>query len=252
MNVVMVGIGGYRARLAEGEDDLRRCQRLRHLAFFERRGLARRDGERVDADPFDAICDHVMIESSATSALVASFRMLSLSDGSGIGRSYSARHYDLSRLRAFPERMVEIGRFCIHPDHRDPAILRIAWGAMVRHVEAEGVRLLFGCSSFHGLDLDAHRDAFALLKEHHLAPRRWQPGVKAPMVVPFARLLRTARPDWRLAMRRMPPLLRSYLVMGGWVSDHAVIDTELDTLHVFTGVEVSRIPKRRAETLRGA
>jgi putative hemolysin len=48
----------------------------------------------------------------------------------------------------------------------------------------------------------------------------------------------------------MPPLLRSYLAMGGWVSDHAVLDKALNTLHVFTGLEVSTIPPARARRLR--
>ena len=54
----------------------------------------------------------------------------------------------------------------------------------------------------------------------------------------------------KLALRGMPPLLRTYLVMGGWVSDHAVIDNELNTLHVFTGVEIARVPRARAQVLR--
>ncbi len=51
-------------------------------------------------------------------------------------------------------------------------------------------------------------------------------------------------------MLKMPPLLRSYQLMGGWVSDHAVVDTDLDTLHVFTGLEVRAIPESRARALR--
>ena len=146
--------------------------------------------------------------------------------------------------------MVEMGRFCIHPDHRDPAIIRVAWQAMTEFVDTEGVELLFGCSSFHGVDQDAYMDAFALLKEKHLAPKRWLPRVKAPNVFRFARKLRLRRPDMKLALSKMPPLLRTYLVMGGWVSDHAVIDNELNTLHVFTGVEISRVPQTRAKLLR--
>jgi len=56
----------------------------------------------------------------------------------------------------------------------------------------------------------------------------------------------------KLAMRRMPPLLRSYLLLGGWVSDHAVIDRDLNTLHVFTGVEISRVPAARRRLMRPA
>jgi len=45
-------------------------------------------------------------------------------------------------------------------------------------------------------------------------------------------------------------LLRSYLAMGGWVSDHAVIDAQMDTLHVLTAVEIATIPPARARILR--
>ena len=48
----------------------------------------------------------------------------------------------------------------------------------------------------------------------------------------------------------MPPLLRSYLAMGGWVSDHAVVDAHLGTLHVFTGLEINVIPPARKKLLR--
>jgi len=142
------------------------------------------------------------------------------------------------------------GRFCLHPEVHDPDLLRLAWGAMTRHVDATGAQMLFGCSSFHGADAEAHVEALALLKERHLGPRRWLPRVKAPRVFRFARRLRLRKPDLRLAMSRMPPLLRSYLAMGGWVSDHAVVDPDLDTLHVFTGLEIRAIPPARARLLR--
>jgi L-ornithine Nalpha-acyltransferase len=88
-----------------------------------------------------------------------------------------------------------------------------------------------------------------MLKERHLAPRRWLPRVKAPDVFRFARRLRR-KPDAARAMLTMPPLLRSYLAMGGWVSDHAVVDREINTLHVFTGLEIRGIPEARARLLR--
>jgi putative hemolysin len=121
---------------------------------------------------------------------------------------------------------------------------------MTRYVDEEGVEMLFGCSSFRGTDAQGYLDAFAMLKERHLAPKRWLPRVKAPDVFRFARRLRR-KPDARRAMLTMPPLLRSYLAMGGWVSDHAVVDRDLNTLHVFTGLEIRAIPEARARLLRG-
>lgn len=238
----------YRARQAETAQDVEAAQRLRYQAFIAGTGAAPRADGR-DADAHDAICHHILIEDMTSGALVATFRLLPLTSGVDIARSYSAQYYDLDALRAYDKPMVELGRFCVAPGLYDPDILRVAWGAVTAFVDREGVGLLFGCSSFHGTDTQAYADAFAMLKERHLAPRRWLPRIKAPNVFRFAQRLRRA-PDRKRALKTMPPLLRSYLTMGGWVSDHAVVDTDLNTLHVFTGLEIRTIPPARARALR--
>jgi putative hemolysin len=233
----------YHARLAETAADVARAQALRWRAF--RPGAP----PGLDADGFDAACRHVLIEDTATGRLVCCYRILPLT-GSQIGQCYAAQFYDLAALAAYPGRMVEMGRFGIDPDVTDPDILRVAWGAMTAFVDAEGVDLLFGCSSFIGTNPEAYVEAFTLLKDRHIAPKRWLPRVKAPQVFRFARRLRLRKPDPMGAIRAMPPLLRTYLMMGGWVSDHAVVDPDLGTLHVFTGVEIGKVPAARARALR--
>ncbi len=244
--------GRYMARLASSADDLRRAQELRYLAFIASSGASAGGARDVgrDADAFDDRCQHVLVEETRTGTLVCCFRLLPLSNGAEIGASYSAQYYNLAALSDFKGPMVEMGRFCIHPDWRDPDILRVAWGAMTRFVDETGVEMLFGCSSFQGTEAGAYADVFAMLKERHLAPPPWLPRVKAPDVFRFARALRRFRPDAKRAMQAMPPLLRTYLLMGGWVSDHAVVDRDLNTLHVFTGLEIRAIPPARARLLR--
>ncbi|AHM04876.1 Putative hemolysin [Roseibacterium elongatum DSM 19469] len=238
--------GRYRSRLAETDADLDAAQRLRWRAF---RGGAQDRPEGRDSDAFDASCAHVLIEDLRSDRLVCCFRMLHLPSGAEIGRSYSAQFYELSALSAFDGPMVEMGRFCIDPACRDPDILRVAWGAMTAYVDAQGVEMLFGCSSFHGTEARDYYDAFALLRDRYIAPSRWLPRVKAPAVFDFAKRLRR-KPDLKRAQAKMPPLLRTYLMMGGWVSDHAVIDRDLGTLHVFTGLEIRAVPPARARLLR--
>ncbi len=238
---VLLNTGRYRARRARTPGDVAAAQTLRTLAFRT---------AQPDMDAFDLICTHVLVEDlRAGGQLVGCFRLLTMDSGREIGRSYSAQFYDLSALQDFQGRMVEMGRFCIHPDRNDPDILRVAWGAMTAFVDQNAVELLFGCSSFAGTETDQYLDAFAVLKHNHLAPKRWLPRVKAPDVFRFAARLRR-RPDAQKAMLRMPPLLRTYLMMGGWVSDHAVVDRQLNTLHVFTGVEIGAIPAARKRLLR--
>ena len=236
--------GRYTARLADTPQDIARAQSLRHFCFITSRGLVTRT---ADADAFEDLGHYIVIEDTLSETLVCCFRLMRIASGQDIRASYSAQFYDLSRLSSHPGPMAELSRFCIHPNHPDPDILRLAWGALTRIVDATGVQMLFGCTSFQGADPAKHQAAFGLLKDVHLAPAHWRPAQKSPHAYPFAQTL-LATP--KHALTTMPPLLRTYLAMGGWVSDHAVIDTALNTLHVFTGLEIAAIPPNRARLLR--
>lgn len=244
--------GRYRARLAASKGDVEAAQKLRFKAFIANRNAAL-DGQRakgIDADHLDATCHHMLVEERRSGDLVCCFRLMPLKTGAEIDRSYSAQFYDLEPLRDYPGAMVEMGRFCILPGLKDPDILRVAWGAMTKYVDDHGVEMLFGCSSFEGTEAESYMDAFALLKARHIAPKRWLPRVKAPKIFPYAKRLTIRRPNMKNALGKMPPLLRTYLSMGGWVSDHAVVDPDMNTLHVFTGVEIKHVPEARARLLR--
>jgi len=232
--------GKYRIRETECPEEIARLQRFRARCF----GV---DAER-DADRFDPICRHIAIEERSSGALVCCFRMLPL-ERDAVAESYSAQFYDLSSLQAFDGPIVEVGRFCVDPGKRDPDILRLAWASITAYVDAAGVKMLIGCTSFRGTETRKYHDAFAMLKARYLAPERWLPRVKAPDVFRYAAKL-PGRPDLKKALAHMPPLLRSYLMMGGWVSDHAVVDRQMNTLHVFTALEIGAIPPARKRLLR--
>lgn len=235
----------YRARRATGPGDLAACLALR-AAVFRSGG-----GQADDADAFDPICDHIMVERVEDRALVCCFRYLIIDSGEALDQAYSAQFYELSALKGFQGTLAEMGRFCVADGGKDPDVLRVAWAGMARVVEERGVDLIFGCSSFQGTDEKQYYDTFAMLRDRHIGPKRWLPRIKAPRVFEFARRLGTTA-DPKVGLRMMPPLLRTYLLMGGWVSDHAVVDRDLGTLHVFTGVEVKAIsPARRRSLLAG-
>ncbi|MEP2782709.1 MAG: GNAT family N-acyltransferase [Pseudoruegeria sp.] len=239
--------GRYVTRFADAGADIRSAQVLRFRAFIDQKATA----DQLDQDIFDDRCLHLLVEERHSSRLVATVRLLPLSGGEGIDKSYSAQFYELSGLRGYDAPMVEMGRFCVDPSCHDPEILRVAWAAITRFVDETEVEMLFGCSSFDGINAKAYEESFALLKERHLGPKQFQPKIKAPNVFRFAQRLRRD-PDAKRAMKSMPPLLRSYLRMGGWVGDHAVVDRDLNTLHVFTGLEIRSIPPRRKQLMRMA
>jgi putative hemolysin len=238
--------GLYTVGLVSGDSDLTEAQALRHLAF--RRHIVPESGSASgaagarghDSDDFDLLCRHMLVR-EPSGALVACCRILSFSVGQDLSASYAAQVYDLTGLSAFPGPRMELGRFCLHPARHDPDILRLIWGALTAVVDAEGVRLLFGCSSFVGADPAPHLPALAALRRY-IGPADYLPGPRAAQRVAF--------PEGPGKPAGLPPLLRSYLTMGAWVSDHAVIDRDLDTLHVFTALPIAQVPATRARALR--
>lgn len=233
-------IAAYRIRLAGNDADILASQKLRHQAFHGFPG--------VDVDPFDTACHHILVERADTGRLVASCRVMLLSRGGDAEHSYTAQFYDLGPIRQFDGPVLELGRFCVDENLRDPTILRLIWARITRIVDEEGVELLFGCSSFKGNDPKRYAAAFSKLNSGHLAPPQWRPGRRARFRFAFPKL--RARFDPIPALKAMPPLLRSYLTLGGRVSDHGVIDHDMGTLHVFTGVEIAAIPESRKRLLR--
>lgn len=227
--------GRYRVRLAAGAADVTAAQRLRHRAF--------RGGEGVDADRFDAYCRHVMVEDGGR--LLATCRIQRTHGAEGLAQSYSAQFYDLNGFLTIGGPFLEIGRFCVAPDVPEAAdVLRLIWAALTRIVDGEGVAVMFGCSSFPGCNPAAHAGALSLLASRHLGPPQVRPVARAGEV------WRLRATDGAALPAGIPPLLRTYLLMGGWVGEDAVIDRDLDTLHVFTAVRIADIPPARARLLR--
>ncbi|MFN5996759.1 MAG: GNAT family N-acyltransferase [Paracoccaceae bacterium] len=227
------------ARLAHGRADMARVMAFRAAAFPRVKG--------AEEDDQDALSAHVMVEGGA--GMLAYFRVMLFGWGAGLAQGYAARFYDVGPLSGYARPIAEMGRFCVAPGGVHPDVLRLAWGAMTKLVDEGQAGLLVGCSSFRGAGWEAHRAGLALLAAEFVGPREHLPGRKAAEIVNFPALAGPVR-DRRASLAGLPPLLRTYLGMGGWVSDHAVVDRELDTLHVFTCVEVDRVPAARAASLR--
>ncbi len=232
-------LGSYRARYAVSAEDLARALALRGRRF--------RGGRRGDADLFDVGAEHLVVEDAAR-RVVACARLRRFADGRAALSSYAARRYDLAGLARRPGPLGELGRLCTAEGAADPAIIRLVRTAIVAWATAGEVNFLFGCATLPGIDPAAHAPGLALLATRHLAPPSWRPGVKAPAIVALPRAAGGAA-EGREGLRAMPPLLRFYLGLGGRVSDHAVIDADLDALHVFAGLDLADAPPGRLRAI---
>ena len=108
--------------MAQSECDVEAAQKLRYRAICSNGRAA--DGVELDRDRYDVVCHHILTEDRSSGGLVCFFRILPISDAMPINASYSAQFYQLSALKKFQGRMVEMGRFCIAP----PSKTRIFYG----------------------------------------------------------------------------------------------------------------------------
>ncbi|MFN7001799.1 MAG: GNAT family N-acetyltransferase [Roseinatronobacter sp.] len=236
-----LGIGQLTVRLAQSSADMTAVQSLRNIRFRGAPGIR-------DLDAFDPLCLHLLVRKSPEERVLATARLRVVSGVAEVTSSYSAQFYDLVDLARSDRRCMEIGRICIDGDHvHDPDVLRALLAGLTRLAQEARAEILMGCASFRGADPQRHADALAYLAAHHIGPTELRPGRGSGQVMDLPRL---SADSSMTGLRKVPALLRLYLGLGGWVSDHAVIDTDLDTLHVFAAVEVAAIPPARQRALQ--
>ncbi|UWQ20697.1 GNAT family N-acetyltransferase [Jannaschia sp. W003] len=214
-----LSFGQWRVRLRPDGPALASAHALRAAMFR---------GGRPDRDRFDAGAEHLTIH--AGDRLAACARLMP-QDRAGMLLGYAAERYDLRPLVPAHARAVELGRVCLALP--DPELPRVLLAALGRVVAARRATLLYGCASFG----PSERAALGRMRPH---VARTGPGRASPDAVPLP-LSGTGT---------LPPLLRLYLAFGATVSDHAVQDPDLGTVHVLAMLDRAAIPPARLRSLR--
>jgi putative hemolysin len=224
--------GGLIVRLAESEAEIRAAQELRYRVFFEEQGAAPSPEvarARRDVDRFDDAADHlVAIDTTQTDprrAVVGAYRLIRREASRQSGGFYTASEFDIARLEAWPGAVLELGRSCVDPAYRNKRAINLLWRGIVGYSQAHGVELLFGCGSLPGADPDCLGQQLSYLHHYHLAPRYIRPRATASRFVAMDRLPKDAIDPAR-ALASLPPLIKGYLRIGGFVGDGAVVDEE--------------------------
>lgn len=233
----------YRLRLASTEADLHAAQALRFDVFNLEldEGLVQSYDTGLDADAFDAVCDHLLVEHASTGAVIGTYRLQTgRAAGAHLGY-YSEREFDLAPFEALRGELIELGRACIHQDHRSFAVLNLLWKGIADYAQTHGARYLIGCSSLTSQDEAVGAAAYARL-EPHLAP----PARRTLPVARFACSLQTRA----AAAPAIPRLLSAYLTLGAEICGPPAIDREFRTIDFLTCLDL-HTPAFRALQRRG-
>ncbi|GAA2313769.1 GNAT family N-acetyltransferase [Streptomyces hawaiiensis] len=226
----------YTVALARNEEDVRAAQRLRHDVFAGELG-ALLAGPRpgLDADSFDAYCDHLLVREETTGQVVGTYRLLPPERAAVAGRLYSEGEFDVTALDGIRPQLVEVGRSCVHPDHRDGAVISLIWAGIARYMVDRGHEWLAGCCSVPLADGGTLASAtWDRVSARHLSPEEFR-------VRPLLPWTPGPPPATRV---ELPALLRGYLRLGAWVCGAPAHDPDFGVADLYVLLPMSRVNER--------
>ncbi len=239
--------GTLAVRLAEGPSAVAAAQALRYRVFYEEMGaeptseMARL---RRDFDRYDDVADHLLVIDHARGpgpqSVIGTYRLIRRSAAARIGRFYSAAEYDISTMEAYPGEILELGRSCVDAAARTRPTMQLLWRGIAAYIFHHQIDVMFGCASLPGTIPDALAAPLSYLYYHHLAPPALRPRALAARYVDMRRLA-AGDIDHARALAELPPLIKGYLRLGGFVGDGAVIDHQFNTTDVSIVVKTDLI-----------
>ena len=239
--------GHLLARLAANDADIEAAQALRYRVFYDEMGAhpnAEAARTRIDSDAFDSYCDHLLvIDEAAGNKVVGTYRVMRRGAAKAKGGFYTQSEYDIRPLLALPGEILELGRSCVDAAYRTRLTMNLLWQTIAAYVFHYDISVMFGCASLSGTDIDAHASALSYLYHHHLAPPAFRPRALPDQYVDMRRMPREAV-DVKAVLSVLPPLVKGYLRLGGFVGDGAVVDKQFNTTDVSIIVKTDLVTEK--------
>ena len=239
--------GNLGVRIASTAAERDAAQALRYRIFYEEMGAVPDEAAhriKRDRDPFDDVADHMLVidhsVSSGPRGVIGTYRLLQNEGATKIGRFYTSDEYDISRITGFPGRLLELGRSCIDPAYRGRAAMQLLWRGIAAYVFLHRIDVMFGCASLPGTDPDRLSPELTYLYHNHLAP----PALRLRAVPERYIEMRRCDPsllDHKRVQMGLPPLIKGYLRLGGFIGDGAVVDSQFNTTDVAVVVKTDLI-----------
>jgi L-ornithine Nalpha-acyltransferase len=239
--------GNLGVRLAANAAEIDAVQSLRYRVFYREMGAladAATAATCRDRDAFDAVADHLLVVDhalgSGAEGVVGTYRLIQREAAGKLGRFYSADEYDIAPIMAFPGRILELGRSCVDAAYRSRVAMQLLWRGIAAYVFHYQIDLMFGCASLHGTDPEALAADLTYLYYNHLAPPALRPRALPHRYVEMRRMAPGVL-DPKRVQSQLPPLVKGYLRLGGFVGDGAVIDTQFNTTDVAVVVKTDLV-----------
>lgn len=222
----------YSVRLATSPQDVRAAQALRFLVFNLELGEGLEASYHTcrDEDPYDAQCDHLLVECAGE--VVGTYRLQTGARAAqGLGY-YSAGEFDFAPFESRRREIVELGRACVAREHRNLVVLSLLWRGIASYAREAGCRYLIGCGSLTSQDEAAGLALHAHFQQRHGATAEW-------LTQPLPGLACQGPAAERAPAT--PKLLSAYLSLGAVICAPPAIDREFKTIDFLTLLDLDAL-----------
>jgi len=235
----------YAMRLAQRPEEIQAAQALRFQVFNLElnEGLTHSYTTGLDTDPFDAVCDHLIVEHQPSQQIVGTYRLQTgLSAAKNLGY-YCAQEFYFDVYEPARSQIVELGRACVHRQHRNLFVLGLLWKGIANYTRERGGRYLLGCSSLTAQDPTIGASAFTDLCRNHLAEPGWRTHPLPSHECPLDALTEEPIP--------LPKLLRAYLAIGAKIGGPPAVDRQFKTIDFLTLMDLESLDPAARERFFG-
>jgi putative hemolysin len=231
-------------------DEVREAQRLRYAVFAGEMGATLPNTlPGHDVDLFDDFCEHLLVRDMASGEVIGTYRVLTPAQARRVGSTYSDTEFDLTRLRHMRDRMLELGRSCVHRNHRQGGVIMALWGALGEFMVRNKLDTTIGCASIPmnapGVVGAGHAAAsiWRQVRQKHLASIEFHVRPRLPL--PIERL------DDSLNVEP-PALIKGYLRLGSKVLGPPAWDPQFNAADLPLMMRLADLPTRYRKHFLGA
>jgi putative hemolysin len=227
----------YAARIARSVEEVHAAQTLRFEVFNLElhEGLEQSYATGRDEDPFDGVCDHLIVEHLPTKQVVGTYRLQTGTNARKNLGYYCEQEFDFEVYKPLRDEIVELGRACVHLQHRNLFVLGLLWKGIADYARARHARYLFGCSSITSQDPSVGASAYSELCRKHLVDPVYRTQPKAEYDCPLNYLADESQ--------KIPKLLRAYLSIGARICGPPALDRHFKTIDFLTMLDLEMMPE---------
>ena len=247
-----ITLGDFVIKLANNKYELKKAQALRYSVFYKEKKAKSNFPKKMmklDYDKIDKFADHLIVidkkRKSIKNKIVGTYRLIRGDVALSFGGFYTSSEFDLTNiLNSYKHKQIlELGRSCVHKDYRNGTTMKLLWKAIAEYIKLYDIKVLLGCASFPGTDVQEFSKELSYLRSNFSLPEEISVNSLLDNNYPVCIKNNINESDIR-TFAKLPPLIKGYLRVGGRVSDSFFVDYDFNTIDLCVIVQTVNIDEK--------